>query len=143
MALELHILTAIVGGCSFEELNDIVQLARIMEESARAACLTVLETRMKQFQPFGVTGVTILSQSHIAIHTWPELGKLFVDIASCSTADSSKVAFDALRSAFPDAVVESERRFSIAARQRFDECSATSRMIMRSMKVKRNSQDSV
>lgn len=117
MALELHMLAALVGGCSFEELNDAKRLAQILEDSARAAALTVLETRMKQFQPHGVTGVTILSQSHIAIHTWPELGMLFIDIASCSTAESAKVALNTFTSAFPGAVVVSERRFSIATEQ--------------------------
>lgn len=37
-----------------------------------------------QFQPGGITGVLILSQSHLAIHTWPEFGYVHIDLMTCS-----------------------------------------------------------
>lgn len=112
MSFGLHVLTAIVGHCSFEEMNDADRLEKLLQESAEQASLTVLDTRMTRFQPHGVTGVAILSQSHIAIHTWPEEGKFFVDIATCSTPASAETVLRLLVAAFSGAVIESFHQFA-------------------------------
>lgn len=112
MPLELHVLTAIIQNCSFEALNDAEYLMQLLEESARVASLTILETTMKRFEPYGVTGVSILGQSHIAIHTWPEQNRMFIDIATCSTIESAECVLQHILSAMKGTRVESQHLYT-------------------------------
>jgi S-adenosylmethionine decarboxylase len=54
------------------------------------------------FAPQGVTACAVVGESHIALHTWPEQGRMFVDIASCSTRESVRRALDAIAAALPE-----------------------------------------
>lgn len=68
-------------------LDDIGFVERTLREAADAAGATTLEHRMHHFSPNnGVTGVLILAESHISIHTWPERGFAAVDIFLCGDA---------------------------------------------------------
>lgn len=70
-------------GCSFEKLNDEIFLINLMESAAIASGATVVQTIFKKFDPQGVTVICLLSESHISIHTYPELGNCYVDIFTC------------------------------------------------------------
>jgi S-adenosylmethionine decarboxylase proenzyme len=66
-----------------------------VRESLLAAChkggFSVIKIAIHQFAPCGVTGMVLLSESHMSIHTWPEYGYAAVDIFTCGGA-----AWDAL-----------------------------------------------
>lgn len=74
----------------------------------RAACLdavsdaglTIVGDRFHQFEPQGVTGAVILAESHLAIHTWPEMGSVTVDVYVCNyttdNTDKARALFRAL-----------------------------------------------
>jgi len=65
-------------------LNDPVAIQEAMEASARAAGATLLHSHYHQFGGGGgVSGVTVLAESHITIHTWPERGYAAIDIFMC------------------------------------------------------------
>jgi len=70
-------------GCSFVLLNDEQGLIDLLEHAATASGATVLQTISKSFNPHGVTVISLLSESHISIHTWPEHGKAAVDVYTC------------------------------------------------------------
>ena len=70
-------------GCSFERLNDQKYLIDLLENAATVSGATVVQTIFKKFNPQGVTVLTLLSESHISIHTWPEKGEAAVDIFTC------------------------------------------------------------
>ena len=70
-------------GCSFVHLNDKQYLINLLENAAIASGATVVQTISKKFEPQGVTVLTLLSESHISIHTWPEDGNAAVDIFTC------------------------------------------------------------
>lgn len=70
-------------GCDPTILDDPVLLAPILEEAAREANATVLKSCLHQFSPQGVSGVLILAESHLAVHTWPEHGYASVEIFTC------------------------------------------------------------
>jgi len=70
-------------GCSFSHLNNEQFLIDLLENAAVASGATVVETIFKKFDPQGVTVLTLLSESHISIHTWPEDGNAAVDIFTC------------------------------------------------------------
>ncbi|SMB98174.1 adenosylmethionine decarboxylase proenzyme [Thermanaeromonas toyohensis ToBE] len=81
-ALGRHILAEIYG-CSFELLNDIKKVEEIMVNAALAAGAEIREVCFHKFSPQGVSGVVVISESHLAIHTWPELGYAAVDVFTC------------------------------------------------------------
>ena len=76
---------------------------RAVDESG----LTIVGDRFFQFEPQGVTGTVLLAESHLAIHTWPELGFVTVDVYVCNyTTDNTAKAervFDVLERALQPA----------------------------------------
>lgn len=59
---------------------------------AKQLKLTVIKSFVHQFKPHGLSLILVISESHLAIHTWPEFGYLHVDVLSCSkSADLSKL----------------------------------------------------
>lgn len=77
-----HILAEIYG-CSPEILNNKDCIEKIMVDSALKAGAEVREVAFHKFSPQGVSGVVIISESHLTIHTWPELGYAAVDVFTC------------------------------------------------------------
>lgn len=81
-SLGRHVL-AEVYGCQFEVLNDINKVEDIMINAALEAGAEIREFVFHKFSPQGVSGVVVISESHLAIHTWPELGYAAVDVFTC------------------------------------------------------------
>ncbi|MGI5920824.1 MAG: adenosylmethionine decarboxylase [Syntrophomonadaceae bacterium] len=81
-SLGRHVL-AEVHGCRFEVLNDIDKVQDIMVNAALEAGAEIRELVFHKFSPQGVSGVVVISESHLAIHTWPELGYAAVDVFTC------------------------------------------------------------
>ncbi|MFZ5639167.1 MAG: adenosylmethionine decarboxylase [Bacillota bacterium] len=81
-ALGRHVL-AEIHGCPFEVLNNVTKVEEIMVKAALEAGAEVREVVFHKFSPQGVSGVVVISESHLAIHTWPELGYAAVDVFTC------------------------------------------------------------
>jgi len=81
-ALGRHIIAEIYG-CDPEILDDVEQVERIMVDAALVAGAEVREVAFHKFSPQGVSGVVVISESHLTIHTWPELGYAAVDVFTC------------------------------------------------------------
>lgn len=75
-------------GCPAHLLNDALLIRDLLREAANQARSTLLNEVFHQFEPQGVTALALLAESHISIHTWPELGYAAVDVFTCGdTAD--------------------------------------------------------
>ena len=74
-------------GCDAAILNDEAQIEALMHAAAIAAGATVLLTAFRRFEPHGVTGVVVVSESHLSIHTWPEANYAAVDVFTCGDTD--------------------------------------------------------
>lgn len=84
-------LLADLHGMAAPTLRDADALAALLARAAFAARATVLFSHFHAFgDGGGVTGVVLLAESHISIHTWPEHGFAAVDIFMCGTADASR-----------------------------------------------------
>jgi S-adenosylmethionine decarboxylase len=91
-ALGVHLLLELCA-CNIEKLDNRVYLEKIMAQAAEAAGATVLTTAFHDFNPQGVSGVVVIAESHLTIHTWPEHGYAAVDIFTCGcTVDPWKAA---------------------------------------------------
>lgn len=82
MALARHVLAEYYG-VDRELLDDQVRLEEALRRAAAAAKTTVLKVELHKFAPQGVSGVAILAESHLAIHTWPEHDFASIEIFVC------------------------------------------------------------
>lgn len=69
--------------CPAPLLSDPQQIADILEKAAEVMQATVVSSDFHHFSPLGVSGVVIIQESHLTIHTWPEYGYAAVDIFTC------------------------------------------------------------
>jgi S-adenosylmethionine decarboxylase len=91
-ALGKHLLLELKD-CNREVLNDLSFLKKLLAEAASEAGATVLGDSFHQFNPHGVSGVVVIAESHLFIHTWPEHGYAAVDIFTCgNTVKPEKAA---------------------------------------------------
>jgi S-adenosylmethionine decarboxylase len=94
-----HQIVAEFYSCDAGSLNDVEYITSVMVEAARRAGATIITQTFHHFSPHGVSGAVIISESHLAIHTWPEYGYAAVDLFTCGDAVSSENAFNHLREA--------------------------------------------
>jgi S-adenosylmethionine decarboxylase len=85
--------------CNPNKLSRLEDVREIFLEVITSAKLTILKECFHQFNPHGVTGNLILSESHANIHTWPEHGYVSVDIFTCDGEgeEKSKIAIQMLK----------------------------------------------
>ncbi|MDP2858683.1 MAG: adenosylmethionine decarboxylase [Bacillota bacterium] len=81
-ALGRHVLAEMYG-CEPEMLDNVERVRDMMVAAAVAAGAEVREVVFHRFSPQGVSGVVVISESHLAVHTWPELGYAAVDVFTC------------------------------------------------------------
>jgi S-adenosylmethionine decarboxylase proenzyme len=70
-------------GCDASVLDDLKRIEALMNEAARAAQTNIVASVFQPFEPQGVTGVVVVEESHLSIHTWPECGYAAVDFFTC------------------------------------------------------------
>ena len=83
-ALGRHLLVELYG-CDKEALNNLDFLRKVMVDAAIQSGAVVLGDSFHRFAPQGVSGVVIIAESHLSIHTWPEYGYAAVDVFTCGT----------------------------------------------------------
>ena len=75
-----------------ETLKDLDKVKDILVSAAKRAKATVVEVAFHEFNPFGISGMVIIAESHLSIHTWPEYGYAAVDILTCGDLIKPEVA---------------------------------------------------
>ena len=83
-----------------EGLDDKERIEKAMRDAVEAAGATLLHIHLHTFTPNGgVSGVAVLAESHISVHTWPEKGYAAFDVFMCGNAEPKK-ALTVLEQAF-------------------------------------------
>jgi spermidine synthase len=70
-------------GCPEAILNEVTHIEQSFIDAAKAADATVINSTFHHFNPYGVSGVVVIQESHLAIHTWPEFGYAAIDVFTC------------------------------------------------------------
>lgn len=78
--------------CNIEKLNNITMIEQIFVDAALKAGAEVREVAFHKFAPHGVSGVVIISESHLTIHSFPEHGYASVDVYTCGDRIDPNVA---------------------------------------------------
>lgn len=69
--------------CPAEVIDDLERVRSAIRGAAKAAHSTLLHETAHSFEPQGVTALGLLAESHISVHTWPELGYAAADVFTC------------------------------------------------------------
>ena len=96
------------------DLDDAALIEKALKDAVTAAGATLLHIHLHKFEPNGgVSGVAVLAESHISVHTWPEKGFAAFDVFMCGDAEPSKT-IPVLRAAFqPGSINVSEHKRGI------------------------------
>lgn len=87
LLLDLH-------GVDAALLDDVDTVADLLAAAATAGGATVVDRCLHRFSPQGVSGVVVLAESHVAIHTWPEHGVAAVDVFTCGEPEIAQAVAD-------------------------------------------------
>mgnify|MGYP001562557163 FL=1 len=91
-ALGTHLLVELKDCSNSKLLNDLKKVEETLVLAAKEAKATIIETCFHKFSPFGISGVVVIAESHLTIHTWPEYGFAAVDIFTCGDTLQPEVA---------------------------------------------------
>lgn len=108
--------------CDKALLNDHKFIEEAMVQAAVESKATVVQSVFHLFNPWGVSGAVVISESHLTIHTWPEYGYAAVDLFTCGDEVNPWDAFEYLEKALksdksettevPRGLVDKIERFS-------------------------------
>ena len=94
-ALGRHLLLELFD-CDPRAINSLDVVKASMVEAAKRAHATIVDVVFHEFSPYGISGVVVIAESHLAIHTWPEHQYAAVDVFSCGEVLQPQVAVDYL-----------------------------------------------
>ncbi len=78
--------------CETDRLDDLPWMRRAVMGAARAAGATIVQTVFHRFAPWGISGVVVIAESHLAIHVWPENRYAAVDVFTCGDQVKTELA---------------------------------------------------
>jgi S-adenosylmethionine decarboxylase len=69
--------------CNAKTLRSLREVQDALVNAAKIAEATIVEVAFHEFNPFGISGIVVIAESHLSIHTWPEYKYAAVDIFTC------------------------------------------------------------
>ncbi|RJQ36756.1 adenosylmethionine decarboxylase [Candidatus Parcubacteria bacterium] len=90
-ALGRHLLLELFD-CDRGAITDLEGVKGALVEAAKRAQATIVDVVFHEFNPFGISGVVVIAESHLAIHTWPEYCYAAVDVFSCGDVLQPEIA---------------------------------------------------
>jgi S-adenosylmethionine decarboxylase proenzyme len=112
--LGIHLLVEMIE-CNQDKINNILHIKDSLLMAAEVAGATIINSFFHEFSPNGISGVVILAESHISIHSWPEEKYAAVDVFMCGSrvdpwkaSEYLEIAFDAKKVKITDILRGSE-----------------------------------
>lgn len=78
--------------CNPEILKDLTKVRNAMVSAAKKAKAKIVDISFHEFNPFGISGLIVMAETHLTIHTWPEYGYAAVDIFTCGDVIKPEIA---------------------------------------------------
>lgn len=93
-------------GCNARKISKVSYVKEAMEEAALKSNATIIQSTFHQFNPYGVSGVVIIAESHLSIHSWPEYGYASIDVYTCGDHVDPWITLRYLEKAFEASDIE-------------------------------------
>ncbi|MCX8026785.1 MAG: adenosylmethionine decarboxylase [Thermodesulfovibrionales bacterium] len=110
-ALGTHLLVEL-RDCNPEILKSLKSVKETLVSAAKEAKATIVDVSFHEFNPFGISGMVVIAESHLSIHTWPEYAYAAVDIFTCGDIikpeEAARYLIDKFQSKNPS-IVEMKR----------------------------------
>jgi S-adenosylmethionine decarboxylase len=90
-ALGTHLLVEL-RDCNPRIIKDLEMVKNALVSAAKEAKATIVDISFHEFNPFGISGMVVIAESHLSIHTWPEYSYAAVDIFTCGDVIKPEVA---------------------------------------------------
>ncbi len=90
-ALGTHLLVEL-RDCNPDTLKDLSKVKEALVSAAKEAKATIIDVSFHEFNPFGISGMVVIAESHLSVHTWPEYGYAAVDIFTCGDIIKPEIA---------------------------------------------------
>lgn len=90
-ALGTHLLVEL-RDCNPRIIKDLDMVKNALVSAAKEAKATIVDISFHEFNPFGISGMVVIAESHLSIHTWPEYSYAAVDIFTCGDVIKPEVA---------------------------------------------------
>lgn len=71
------------SSCDKAKLDNLELMQQYLNQAARESGATIVKSMFHRYNPQGVSGVVVIAESHLSIHTWPEYGYAAVDFFTC------------------------------------------------------------
>ena len=95
-------------------IDDVEVIGRAIDEAVLAIGATLIQSHVHRYSPQGVTGLAILSESHLSLHSWPEYGYLAADVFTCGTLTVPRRAVAVFERTSPRSCRRRVRRLALA-----------------------------
>lgn len=86
--------------CDSDKINDVSFVESAFLEATRKSKATIISHNFHKFSPHGISGVVVIAESHVTIHSWPEYNYAAVDIFTCGDTIDPWVIQEHLKEAF-------------------------------------------
>jgi S-adenosylmethionine decarboxylase len=90
-ALGTHLLVEL-RECNPDIIKSLEKVRNALVSAAKEAKATIVNVSFHEFNPFGISGVVVIAESHLTIHTWPEYAYAAIDIFTCGELIKPEVA---------------------------------------------------
>jgi S-adenosylmethionine decarboxylase len=88
------------SGCNPDVISRVEQVEQVLVRAAEVADVQIWAISFHRFRPMGVSGVVVISESHLSVHTWPEVGYVALDIFTCGDRAKPEAAVQHALKAF-------------------------------------------
>jgi S-adenosylmethionine decarboxylase len=86
--------------CDASTLKEAKKVEKILLKAVDISGANMVESVIHEFNPYGVSGVIVIEESHFSVHTWPEYGYCALDIFTCGTEVDYHSALNYIKEAF-------------------------------------------
>jgi len=93
--------------CDQSKINDVSYIENSLIQATKASKATIISHNFHKFSPYGISGVVVIAESHVTIHTWPEYNYAAVDIFTCGDTIDPWVIQEELKEYFESKSVSS------------------------------------
>lgn len=93
--------------CEQSKINDVSYIENSLIQATKASGATIISHNFHKFSPYGVSGVVVIAESHVAIHSWPEYNYAAVDIFTCGDTIDPWIIQERLKEFFQSGNVSS------------------------------------
>lgn len=86
--------------CDSDKINDVEFIESAFLQATRDSGATIISHNFHKFSPHGVSGIVVIAESHVSIHSWPEYNYAAVDIFTCGDTIDPWTIQEYLKEAF-------------------------------------------